>query len=407
MVGDFFFTKLLSLHYDMARVKQSKEIPKHNQPFGSPDNDSSESEVDFYPETRLVPCISCEQTLPLTEVYRCQDCHPEETSEREDGTKLPPKFLCELCVVIHFRKNHELSDHKGYKPEFCPQHKYLCQMFCETCQIIVCFKCLGSHSKHDYKPISEKASIVRTQIFNHLNKFDALSKPLANRKANAEATCSSSHMEDYRSWSSEKIIDGLYDRCERIISENRDSWKKMVDDKLRNEIGIQGISQRANTQISQLRGMLSLSNGSCVMKFSDLDTKINNSIKEQEKVISDQQDVATWCNSLDSLLEGSISNAISAMTMEKIDHFPLGTAKVSSEAEEEQKRHGKRTTKGFSRLDRLNREGSKENGRTENQEEPFPIDGYYPTDCNLDLRVTENNVVFNVTAAGSFFASIS
>ena len=66
----------------------------------------------------------------------------------------------------------------------------------------------------------------------------------------------------------------LYERFNRIISVSNDYLGRVVDYKLLNKIGIQGISQRDDIQISQLRGMLSMSNGSCVMNFLKSETNI-------------------------------------------------------------------------------------------------------------------------------------
>ena len=271
-------------------------------------------------------CSLSEQDFPETKFYRCLKCSEDLVVPSSEYVNSPVMFLCEHCVVIHLRKSHEVVDWKGYKPAFCQEHKNLASMFCETCQLVFCFNCIGPHCKHNYKPVSEKASAVRKEIFDFLNQFDQLSKPLATRK---ELFTKFSKRKDelFPNSSAEKIIEELYGTCRSIISSNTTDWKKMMEQKLSKKKAhdsLPSISKNAHVQITKLRSMLSMSDGVCVSEFLNSNAERHASIQEQ-KLELESIALVKCCGSLENLLQSALQTVVQNFEIETIEKHPVST----------------------------------------------------------------------------------
>ena len=283
----------------------------------------SESPVDQ--KTTEKTCSLCKQDFPETNFYRCLKCN-EDLVVPSSECNSPVMFLCEHCVVIHLRKSHEVVDWKGYRPAFCQEHKNLVSMFCETCQLVFCFNCIGPHCKHNYKPVSEKASAVRKEIFDFLNQLDQLSKPLAARKE-LFTKFSKRANEHFLNSSARKITEELYRTCQDLISSNKRDWKKLIEQTLSKKKAhdnLPSISLNADVQITKLRSMLSMSDGVCVSEFLSLNAERHASIQEQK---SELESVALviCCDSLENLLQSALQAVVQNFEIETIEKHPVST----------------------------------------------------------------------------------
>ena len=107
-------------------------------------------------------CVTCLSNLPNETLYRCQTCHREQ--DEASGFE----YFCENCLVSHIRKGHSVIDCKGDKPLICSEHSLICLEYCKTCDVTFCYKCLGSHSKHEFEAVSVNG--LET-VENHGRKF--------------------------------------------------------------------------------------------------------------------------------------------------------------------------------------------------------------------------------------------
>ena len=180
----------------------------------SSDIETHEQEAYNMPD---LTCVSCKKVYPQIDCYRCS-CNDVNS----EGS-IYDMFYCDICIGSHIRQEHEIFDCKGYKPKICSTHEMLASMFCHDCNVLFCFKCVGPHCKHDYRPVSEKAKEVRKSVFEYLNEFDELAKPLARRKSFVEKLLQS-RRELYPNLGYDTFIDDLCNRFGRIIHSNAEKW---------------------------------------------------------------------------------------------------------------------------------------------------------------------------------------
>ena len=266
-------------------------------------------------------CLSCSLTLIETSTYRCNHCFqalpPQDTSSDEN------QVFCENCILAHLRKGHEVIDCRGYSPKVCEKHQNLCLMYCSNCEIVFCFNCLGPHCKHDYTLVSEKASEVRKEIFNYLDKFEKLSKSLAFRETNVVNIGKLKEM--YPRMEPENLNEFLTRRFASILRINQSQWPNSINwdkehhtETKRTIETVRNVNGLASVRIAELRKLLSLSDGVCVSSFLDSKLNYEASIEEQNSEL-EVHTVQTWCNSLDNLIKFSIESALKSWKIPEID----------------------------------------------------------------------------------------
>ena len=113
--------------------------------FDSEDRNSIDNKIE---------CSSCDESFLHTEVYRCGSCDTERSDEATSD--LAKDFLCEMCVVCHIRKDHEVLDCKGYRPAICDKHKVISSMLCETCSEIFLSNAMSLISIMDANQLGQK-----------------------------------------------------------------------------------------------------------------------------------------------------------------------------------------------------------------------------------------------------------
>ena len=254
-------------------------------------NFTGQNEEKLGSDVQKLGCSSCESLCDRMELYRCA-CLPDSDS-----------CLCDLCISPHIRKQHKIVDCKGYEPAICSTHNALCTFFCERCEVIICFKCLGSHCEHKFISAADKALDLRKIVFEYLNKFDNLSKTLAERKAAVDKAYTF-RADSYPSLADENFLDGLCSNFERIVRSNSAEWNSLLSESVSEDI-IQKICERADSKISNLRWMLSLSDGVFISEFLRSKSSLDSSIAEQKSIL-DAHSVVKWCRDLNSILEDCI-----------------------------------------------------------------------------------------------------
>ena len=268
-----------------------------------------------------IECASCEQTFFGTEVYRCGTCSTGNSNGI--SSDLEREYLCEMCVACHIRKNHEVVDYKGYRPAICDEHKIISSMYCTKCEVAFCFKCNENHSKHRNWncgiTITQQATTVRAKIFDYLAKFDSKAKQIALKKNSVEERYPNES--DYCTFSAEQTISDISDLCQKVLQKNSATWESMLKKKADEEPSIRGISDRANRHVSTLRSMLSMSDGVCVSKFSQVSKDLDSSIREQDEVLASTLHIRKWNKSLENVVEDSMKKLIGTLNMQPFDHF--------------------------------------------------------------------------------------
>ena len=134
------------------------------------DTEHEESSVTGSDKTTEINCESCFEAFEKERLFQCTTCN--DKLEAVDGVK----FSCEGCIIAHVRKGHDILDHKSLKPAVCTTHKNLCCVFCTNCEEILCLNCILKHSNHNIMPIEERASQVRSEVFELLSDLDSSEK---------------------------------------------------------------------------------------------------------------------------------------------------------------------------------------------------------------------------------------
>ncbi|XP_075262239.1 uncharacterized protein LOC142353895 [Convolutriloba macropyga] len=128
-----------------------------------------------------INCSSCDDLFPKIQLYRCRTCLDQE------DIAAAVELFCESCIsVLHLKKGHCIMDSKGHEPVVCSDHKNVCTEYCITCKLLVCPKCLRNHRQHEMSTVDEKASEVRSQIFEYLTFLEIKEKPLRVKKEGDE-----------------------------------------------------------------------------------------------------------------------------------------------------------------------------------------------------------------------------
>ncbi|XP_075260904.1 uncharacterized protein LOC142352287 [Convolutriloba macropyga] len=122
-------------------------------------------------------CSSCDETNER--LYSCDSCLDDSEECSNEAQK---ELFCDLCVVPHVKKGHDIKTAKGQVPLICETHKMLNSLYCKTCDVTFCAKCTSNHSKHEMGSSSERASEIRKELFEILTKSEKREKPLRVKK---------------------------------------------------------------------------------------------------------------------------------------------------------------------------------------------------------------------------------
>merc|ERR1712226_1840570 len=117
--------------------------------------------------------------------FTCSDCTSQNGSSSEKSAA--SEFLCDVCVLSHFRRRHRVLDYKGFDAIVCEEHLIISNHFCEDCEKLICDKCLRWHfgQKHEIVPMADKATQFKKRIHEVLTICGQEYKPLALKLAAA------------------------------------------------------------------------------------------------------------------------------------------------------------------------------------------------------------------------------
>ena len=221
-------------------------------------------------------CVTCLSNLPNETLYRCQTC------SREQDEASGFEYFCENCLVSHIRKGHSVIDCKGNKPLVCSTHSLICLEYCKTCDVTLCYKCLGSHSKHDFQPAEVKGSELKRKVFDLLTDLEMKEKPLRlKQEKNLEIIRKNQEIAQRL----EEFIKGELKKLEENVRE-KINQKSTTNDRLRGEL-----TTACNDLLSlqgRTRALLSQSNANLTHNFaivaddcSNFESRYNDSIKKE------------------------------------------------------------------------------------------------------------------------------
>ena len=274
----------------------------------NPNQSDHEVNVNEEASKTNLECFLCCQVVPQADFYRCKQCANESNPVGD------PQLFCETCILIHIRKGHEVIDCRGYSPKICDTHKNLCLMYCDNCRSVLCFNCLVPHCQHRFLPVSEKASEVRKEVFEYLNKFEQLSKLMSSRETDVRDVTKINE-ELYGGLSKETLTDFLCDKFVRVLRDNSSDWRNVADfdtKRLKTASTLNNVvsaNTAASSRVADLRKILTLSDGFCVSTFLELKSTFHSSIKQQNSELGIHT-AKSWCNKLDNLMKFSIENSL-------------------------------------------------------------------------------------------------
>ena len=213
------------------------------------------------------------------------------------------EFLCSYCLEHHkYSKecqNHNImpldelqSKKEGItiKPKFtmCQQHQLEINFFCETCDQLVCQRCIKkNHSKHDHGTVKEMATKHRTELDKIMEPVEKMIEKLsvARKKVSSVRDKIGAQADDI-----DKDIDRYYEELYQRLQQQRDEVKKELRETCRQEkkeVTLQ-LDQMECTQ-GQLESLKKL-NGA-VKNGSDQETLLmKKRVTDDTKRISDSYD---------------------------------------------------------------------------------------------------------------------
>ena len=217
---------------------------------------------------KSVLCSNCEESNSIENLYKCAPCNKMDGNEKPVDTG-SVEYLCDICIASHVKKGHSVLDHRNLQPTICTEHKMICLEYCITCDELFCGKCLTKHRFHTSKSMAEMASEVRSKIFNLLTVWESNEKTALGKQESVSAFVNQHESEV------ETLVKQVEDRIdklkEKVIAEIRAKLAEFKKSESRFEDHIQKVGQ---TQ-KELRGLLSMSDGSMIESFRTLETSLD------------------------------------------------------------------------------------------------------------------------------------
>ena len=204
-----------------------------------------------------IRCDSCCEVFEQEQLFKCTTCN--NLLESTDTVK----FNCDCCIIHHLRKGHEILDYKSLKPAVCKAHKNLCSMYCSNCEEVLCPNCISNHPNHKVMSIEQRASEVRSKVFELIADMDSCEKSVRSthdRLNEHEETRTKSYEKLVLDVSSE--MDALKKNILDHIKSEHDKMVKIVKDSGNNY-------ERLLRCQSDLRELLCFSDGNLVEQFKE------------------------------------------------------------------------------------------------------------------------------------------
>ena len=189
----------------------------------------------------VMKCTSCDEEE--AELYFCDTC--EQSAEGSNDVQ--KELICESCIGPHVRKCYDVRTVKGQVPVICADHKKLDNLYCKTCDVTFCPKCMGVHRTHEMGNIDEKASEIKKEVFEILTKLELDEKPLRAKKSEISDTKEVNRNEQCTLREVlETEIEALRQNCLKRIDQNLsllDDEEKQIVDNVDRLMGLQKSSR--------------------------------------------------------------------------------------------------------------------------------------------------------------------
>ena len=220
-------------------------------------------------ETRekLNLCSHCQESNSIEDLYKCTQCNEMDSTEINVDTG-SIQYLCDLCTAAHLKKGHSVLDHRSLQPSVCTEHKMVCLEYCIDCDELFCGKCLAKHRSHASKSMAERASEVRSKIFGLLTEWESNEKA-ALRKRESVSGIVNQHESEVEILL-KQVEDSIDKLKEEVTAEIRVKFAEFKKSETRFEDHVQKVGQ---TQ-KELRGLLSMSDGSMIEAFQTVETNV-------------------------------------------------------------------------------------------------------------------------------------
>ena len=242
-----------------------------SEPNAETDTEHSDSCITGSDKSTEINCDSCLAAFEMERVFKCMTCNDQ--LERIDSVK----FNCECCIMPHVRRGHDILDHKSLKPAVCEAHKNLCSVYCSSCEEILCLNCLSKHGNHNIMTVTERASKVKSKVFEliaDLDSFEKLVNGTQERLNKDKETRAKGYEKLVQDVSAE--MDALKQKVLDRIRKDHKKTVKMEQESLEN-YGLLLKSQ------SELRELLSCSDGNMVDHFKAKNKQVDQvKYKEEE-----------------------------------------------------------------------------------------------------------------------------
>ncbi|XP_063713701.1 RING finger domain and kelch repeat-containing protein DDB_G0271372-like [Symsagittifera roscoffensis] len=213
---------------------------------------------------KLVLCSNCEKSNSIEDLYKCTQCNEMDSTEINIDTG-SIHYLCDLCTVAHLKKSYSVRDHRSLQPSICTEHKMVCLEYCIDCDELFCGKCVAKHRSHASKSMVERASEVRSKVFDLLTEWESNEKAALRKRESVSGIVNQHESEVETLLKQVEDIDKLK---EEVTAEIRVKFAEFKKSETRFEDHVQKVGQ---TQ-KELRGLLSMSDGSMIEAFQTVET---------------------------------------------------------------------------------------------------------------------------------------
>ena len=212
-------------------------------------------------DVSVLKCAHCDEAE--LELYYCETCD----QSAECSNKISKSLLCETCIGPHVRTGHDVRTSKGQAPLVCGDHKKLHNLYCKSCDLTFCPKCLGEHSEHKMGSIDERATEIKKEVFEMLTTLELDEKPLRLKKENLSELQLSHRCQqnDLRDFIDKRIMKLRHKAFETID----DNLKLLEDERVKK---VEMIDQVLNLQ-QESRGLLCATSPHLIKDFEKVKEK--------------------------------------------------------------------------------------------------------------------------------------
>ena len=276
---------------------------------------------------RSQSCYGCSKVFDCETMYRCRSCNGSKTSATDEDNAEPA--FCKMCIVgSHLRQDHEIVDHKGYRPAECETHMNLCHYYCDVCAVVFCFDCIDDHRTHRFQPITLKATELRKKVFQYLTENELLAKPIKHQGEVAR-NCFETKTALLESLAENEISGTLKKVVDEVLCCYSEQWVNLFEqsedeeaDSPANISAIETVVHEAETCHISLRELLQVSDGVFIRIFSAARNKFKVSVKNQMKMLNGHF-FLEWTEDLKRHLEIALKEALKSVKIPKLLNFEL------------------------------------------------------------------------------------